>query len=164
MQCRSLACPAVRCGTAVRCCAVLCHAAQCFLSNIMQQYQVSCDTPVPTVYVRVYSSFFRFLHLIFPLSVLFLFPRKLHPCWRSERDIANKHTQHSTGQLALRVKKVLALSNRQMHQNHEPLLSAAFTFSCILPCACVAEPSYDLQDIHDKLMRSFQSRQILTPS
>ena len=90
------------CG-AVPCCAVLSleHAA---VPGIMRY-------PVPTgMYVRMYS-FFRFLHLIV-LSRSSFFSRKLHPYWRSERDFLNKHTQRSTGQSALRLQQLLALSNR----------------------------------------------------
>ena len=118
-------CRALPCG-AVPCCAVL-----CFLSN-KQQYQVSCDTRYRPVCTCVLV-FFSLSSFDCPLSVILPPSRKLHPYWRSERDIANKHTQHSTGQSALGIFKSLDAPN-----NHAPLRSAAFTFSCILPCASVA--------------------------
>ena len=61
---------------------------------------------------------------------------KLHPYCRSERGIANKYTaQHrpiSSAQVALGTVKSLVATN------HGPLISAPFTFSCVLPCANVA--------------------------
>ena len=60
--------------------------------------------------------FFSLSSFDYPLSVLLFFSRKLHPYWRSELDIVNKHTQPSRGQSALRIKQLLAISNRQMHQ------------------------------------------------
>ena len=58
--------------------------------------------PVTGMYVCVHSSL-CFLRLnVLSRSVLPLRPRKLHPYFRSEGDIADTHTtEHSTGQSAL---------------------------------------------------------------
>ena len=107
-------CGAVRCRV-LPCGVVPCRAALCFLSNI-QQYQVSCDTRYRPVCMCVCVLVIFFFFIDCPLSVLAQSslppPRKVHPYSRSERDIANKHTQQSTAQSALRTKKLLALSNR----------------------------------------------------
>ena len=95
---------------AVPCPSVLCRAALCFISNT-QQYQASCGNRYrPVCMYRCTRLIFAFLFDC-PLSFLFFF-RKFHPYWRSEREIANKHTQHSTGTSALRIKQLLAWSNR----------------------------------------------------
>ena len=123
--------------SAVPCPAVLCRAARCFLPNI-QQYQAPCDTRYRPVCLWVCTRlFFSLSAFDRPLSVLLPRPRKLHTYWRSEREIANKHTaQHrairSAYTAALGIIKLLDAPN------HGSLLSAAFTFSCSLPCASVA--------------------------
>ena len=127
--CDAVRCRALPCGT-VPCCAVLSfeHLA---VPDIMRY-------PIPTgMYVRVYSSFFRVLHLISSLGPP-LFFGKLYPHWRSERDIANNHTQHSTGQPALRICSSWHYQIDNMCTKSWPLLSAAFAFGSIFPCASVA--------------------------
>ena len=103
---------AAPCGT-VRCRALPCGAVPCCAALPFEHTAVPgiMRYPVPIgMYVcTCVLVFFRFLHLIVLSQSSFLFI--LHPYWRSERDNANKHTQQSTGQSALRIKQLLALSN-----------------------------------------------------
>ena len=89
MRCRTVPC------LALRCCAVLhCAFFRTYSSTGIMRYPVPAGMYVPRTCVLVFFSLSSFD--LFSVGPPF-FPRKLHPYWRSERDIANKHTQHSTG-------------------------------------------------------------------
>ena len=112
-----------------------CGAVPCFLSNT-QLYQVLCDTRYRLISMYMCTRIFSLSSFDCPLSVLLFCFRKSHPYWRSERGIAIKHTINSTAQgNQLCVKSSSWRYRMADEQNYGPLLSAAFTFSCNLPCA-----------------------------
>ena len=89
VRCRAVRCCALPCG-AVPCCAVLSFEHTTAAPDIMR-YQV------PIGCVRVCPSSFRFLHLIILSRSSFFVENYTNTCpyWRSERDVANRHTaQH----------------------------------------------------------------------
>ena len=88
-----------------------------------------------TMYVFVFLLSSWIVLPLGPLHVFFLSQNMPVLC-RSERDIADKHTaQHrATGSAPVALDIIKSL----VAPNHGPLLSAAFTFCCILPCASVA--------------------------
>ena len=192
VQCRSLACPAVRCGPAVRCCAVwlfevsyhryycctyqvLCvesqkNALTAQLSPaIAQQHSaVRCRTvPCLTLwccavlrcaFFRAYSSsryhatpgtdgyactcvyssfsFFRFLHLIvLSRSSFFLLENYTHT---GDQNVTSPTSTMQLRAISSAYKAAPGIIKSLDAPSHGSLLSAAFTFSCILPCASVA--------------------------
>ena len=86
------------------------------------------------MYVYILKHFF-FLHLVILSRSSFYF-RKMYPCCRSERGIANKHAAQyrpiSSPQVALGIIKSLVAPN------HGLLISAPFTRRRVLPRASVA--------------------------
>ena len=85
-------------------------------------------------------------------------PSKLHPyCCRSEYGIASKHTaQHraiSSAQVALGITKT------RVAPNHGPLLSAPFTFCCIVLCtSAVSRPRSGALVVHTPSILQYTSR------
>ena len=102
----------------VPCPAVLFRASLSFFRTYSSTgYHAIPGTDRLAMYIRVYSSFFSLSSFHCPFSILaqsFFHPKNF--THGSERGIANKHTQHSTGHSALRIKQPFALSNRKMHQ------------------------------------------------
>ena len=141
---------------ALRCGAVPCCAALCFLSDI--QYQISCKLScVGYRNVRVYS-YLWFLYLVALsrfCSVFFSFSLQSHTYAADQNMTSPTSIQYNTGQQAYSVtqgnqissaqaavgtikslvkKQLLALSNSLV----APIHGRPFTFSCMLPCASVA--------------------------
>ena len=110
---------------ALRCGAVLCRAALCFLSNTPSTSYAKYRVPKTGMHVCT-RLFDVFIDCPPSRSSWRLFSRKLHPYCRSEHDVANKHTAQqraiSSAPVALGIIKSLVAAN------HGPLLSASFTF------------------------------------
>ena len=121
MPCDAAPCPAVRCYSVLR----------CALFRTCSSTRYHAMYPVTGMYVCVHSSL-CFLRLnVLSRSVLPLRPRKLHPYFRSEGDIANTHTtEHSTGQSALLCSADVArgVIKSLVAPNHGPLFAPLYSW------------------------------------
>ena len=124
----------MRCRTArlaLRCCAVL----RCAFVRTYRSTRCHAIPGTERLYARLYWSFIRFLHLGVLSRSSFFFENYTHT---GDQNVTSPASTHSTAQATgSAYKAALGIIKSLDAPNHGPLLSAAFTSSCILPCASV---------------------------